>query len=117
MVLDIETQIGDKFSDTDVHLFEFHSKTAGFGLTVLALALGAAGLLAWVCRRHYRKTLTRRHQRLAIEYQQCRCGTAEALLATNPTLQMRQNMTTAMHQSPRTYDRASGPTPFGGSQA
>jgi hypothetical protein len=92
MVLDANTQVGDRFSDskTDVHLFEFHSKTAGFGLLALAITLAGVALLAWYFRRQYKKRLFRGHQQLAINYRGCRCGTASSLLATNPALQMQQ---------------------------
>lgn len=115
MVLDVNTQVGDKFSEskTDVHLFEFHSKTAGFGLLVLALLVGASVVLMWMCRKHYRKVLTRRHQRLALDYRQCRCGTARSLLATNPHLQMQHDM--AAHQLPDNLSRTAGTNSFGGS--
>jgi len=41
MVLDANTQVGDRYSSTNIHLLEFHSTTIGWaaGFIVLLIAL------------------------------------------------------------------------------
>lgn len=62
MVLDANTQVGDRYSSTNIHLLEFHSTTigwaAGFIVLLIALTLG----LRWHCRRKYRKRYVKRQE-------------------------------------------------------
>jgi hypothetical protein len=59
MVLDANTQVGDRQSNTNIHVFEFHSTTAGWAVGfIVFLAVFTLGL-RWRCRRKYKKRLLR----------------------------------------------------------
>jgi hypothetical protein len=77
MVLDLNSQIGNRFDDSTtnvgVHLFEFHSKTATWGLVILGV-ITVAVFLIWYCirKRYARRSLQRNHH-LATLYEGCTC--------------------------------------------
>jgi hypothetical protein len=77
MVLDLNSQIGNRVDDSTtnvgVHLFEFHSKTAAWGIAILGATL-VAGFLIWYCirKRYARRQQVQRHQ-IATLYEGCTC--------------------------------------------
>ena len=70
--LDQDNQKGDR--ETNVHVFEFHSTTAAWGLGFVLMVIGGFGLLWWLIRRRFAKMHKRRGNQLAILYKGCECG-------------------------------------------
>ena len=68
MVLDVNTQVGDQYATTDVHLFEVHGKTAGWGLGLLLLLVAVTCMVGRFCRRRYRRKLSKHMELKAITH-------------------------------------------------
>ena len=59
MVLDVNTQVGDQYATTDVHLFEVHGKTAGWGMGLILTLILVTCVVGRLCRRRYRRKLAK----------------------------------------------------------
>ena len=69
-MLDANTQIGNRFSETKVNLFEWHGQTAGWGFGLLSGVAILVALTAYACHRRYKRKLKRHAQRqLAITWE------------------------------------------------
>ena len=69
-MLDANTQIGNRFSETKVNLFEWHGQTAGWGFGLIFVVALLVAITAYICHRRYKRKFKRRNQRqLALTYE------------------------------------------------
>ena len=70
-MLDANTQVGNRYSETKVNLFEWHGQTAGWGFGLIIVMALLVLITAYICRRRYKKKLKRRPQpgQLALTYE------------------------------------------------
>jgi hypothetical protein len=82
MVLDANTQVGDRYSEseTNIHVFEFHSKTAAWGLGLIIFIALMAGGLWWFCRRKFAAKRERDTRQLVMAYRKCTCEHKPSIL-------------------------------------